>query len=380
MKCIVNGRILMPDGIIDRKVLCFDERILEIATRPPEDAQIVDAKGGYVAPGLIDLHCHGFNGWDTSHASVEELRKMCAWNVRNGVTGWLPTTATLEWGTLERCFASVRQAMRESVLPGWEGAQVLGCHAEGPFINAKRRGAMLGEHILKPNIAMLRPWADVIRLITVAPELDGAIAFIRAARHMGLYVSMGHSDATADQGFAGIEAGATQLTHTFNAMPELNHRDPGLIGAAMNDDQVYCELIADTIHVSPLLFPIMARLKSHRLVLVTDSMQLAGLPDGEYELLGRRISVEADKCRLSDGTIAGSTLTMDRAVRNFVHHAGIPLWRAVNMASLYPARAIRVDDHKGALQRGKDADIIIADGDFNIHATFVRGECVYKKI
>ena len=379
MKCIVNGRILMPDGIIDRKVLCFDERIVDIVTQPQMGAEVIDAKGNYVAPGLIDVHCHGFNGWDAAHGSAEELRKMSAWNVRNGVTSWLPTTPTLEWGELERSFAAIRQVMKESASPGWTGAQVLGCHAEGPFISEKRRGAMRAQYILKPDIDRIRPWADTIRLITVAPELEGATEFIRAARQLGIVVSMGHSDATAEQAFAGIEAGATHLTHTFNAMPELNHRDPGLIGAAMNDDQVYCELIADNIHVSHLLFPIMAQLKSHRLVLVTDSIHLAGLPEGTYELMDVKMKVDADQCRLLDGTIVGSMLTMDRAVRNFVQYSGIPLWRAVNMASLYPARTIRVDDRKGALQRGKDADIVIADKDFNIRATFVRGECVYKK-
>ena len=379
MKCIVNGRILMPDGIIDRRVLCFDERIVDIATEPPLVAQVIDARGNYVLPGLIDVHCHGFNGWDASHASLEEIRKMCAWNVQSGVTGWLPTTATLEWGALTRSFQAIRQAMRACAKADWAGSQVLGCHAEGPFINEKRRGAMLGQYILKPDINRIRPWADVIRLITVAPEVEGAIAFIRAARRMGIVVSMGHSDATAEQGVAGIDAGATHLTHTFNAMRDLNHRDPGLIGAAMNDDRVYCELIADTVHVSPLLFPIMARLKSHHLVLVTDSIQLAGLPEGAYDVMGGRYVVDANRCRTPEGTIAGSVLTMDRAVRNFARYSGIPLWRVVNMASLYPARSIRVDDRKGTLQRGKDADIVIADRDFNIRATYVRGECAYKK-
>lgn len=378
VKCIVNGRILMPDSVIDGKALVFDDRIEDITVKPPEGAERIDARGGYVAPGLIDVHCHGFNGWDTCQASTNELESMCAYKVRSGVTGWLPTTFSMPWPDLERCFGAVREVMQRSADADWRGARVLGCHSEGPFINPRRPGAQFSEYTQKPSVKKLKPWADVVRLITVAPELDGAEGFIREARRLGVRVSMGHSEATAEQAMVGIEAGATHVTHAFNAMPPLNHRDPGLIGAALNDDRVYCELIADGIHVNPLLFPIMAKMKPHRLVLVTDSVLCAGLPNGVYELLGRKVFVDGTRCMLADGTIAGSLLTLDRAVRNFVQYAGIPLWRAVNMASLYPARAIGVDDRKGALQRGKDADIIIADKDFNVQATFVGGRCVFR--
>ena len=379
MKSIVNGRILIPDGVIDQKVLTFDQRIAEIASEPPEEAEIIDAKDCYVAPGLIDVHCHGFMGWDTSRASVSDLKSMCAHLVRSGVTSWLPTTLTLPWPELEKCFAAIREVMRESALPEWRGgAQVLGCHAEGPFISPRRKGAQCEAYIQRPEARRIKPWASVIRLITVAPEVDGALDFIRAAKRLGIAVSMGHSDATAEQAFAAIEAGVTHVTHTFNAMAPLNHHSPGLVGAALNDDRVYCELIADGLHVSPLLLPLLARLKLHRLVLITDSIQSAGLPDGVYDQLGVQIRMEGECCRLMDGTIAGSTLTMDKAVRNFVRYSGIPVWRAVNMASLYPARAIGMDSRKGALQRGKDADIVIADRHFNVRATFVGGECVYR--
>ena len=269
MKSIVNGRILIPDGVIDQKVLTFDQRIAEIASEPPEEAEIIDAKGCYVAPGLIDVHCHGFMGWDTSRADLSDLRNMCAHLVRNGVTSWLPTTLTLPWPELEKCFTAIREVMRESALPEWRGgAQVLGCHAEGPFISPRRKGAQREEYIQRPDPRRIKPWASVIRLITVAPEVDGALDFIRAARRMGIAVSMGHSDATAEQAFAAIEAGVTHVTHTFNAMAPLNHHNPGLVGAALNDDRVYCELIADGLHVSPLMLPLMARLKLHRLVLM----------------------------------------------------------------------------------------------------------------
>ena len=377
MKCIVNGRILMPDGLLDGRALVFDRRILAIADAAPEGAEVIDAGGSYVSPGLIDVHCHGLMGGDASHGSLQELRQMSRHKAESGVTSWLPTTMTLGWPALEKCFAAIRQAMAESAEPGWGGAQVLGCHAEGPFINPKRKGAQAEANIQEPDIEKLRPWAGVVRLMTVVPEMPGALPFIREAAKLGVTVSMGHSDATAEQAMAGIEAGARHVTHTFNAMPPLNHRQPGLIGAALNDERVYCELIADTFHVSPLLFPLMAKLVPHRLTLITDALQCAGLPDGEYDLLGERVTLNGIQCRLPDGTIAGSVLTLDAAVRNFVKYAGVPLWRAVNMASLYPARSIRADERKGALQVGRDADILIADPDFHIKRTFVAGVPVY---
>ena len=373
MKCILNGRILMPDGILDGKALVFDQTIRDIADAAPEGAEVIDAGGGYVSPGLIDVHCHGLMGGDASHGSLQELRQMSVHKAESGVTAWLPTTMTLSWPTLEKCFAAIRQAMADSLTPDWGGAQVLGCHAEGPFINPKRKGAQAEQNIQAPDIEKLRPWADVVRLMTVAPEMPGALAFIRAAAELGVRISMGHSDATAEQAMAGIEAGARHVTHTFNAMPPLNHRQPGVIGAALSDDRVYCELICDTFHVSPMLFSVMARLKPEHLVLITDSIQAAGLPDGEHDQLGVKVIVDGIRCRFPDGTIAGSALTMDRAVRNFARYTGLPLWQVVNMASLNPARSIGVDARKGSLEPGKDADVLITDPDFNVQATFVRG-------
>ena len=377
MKCIINGTILLKDGELTGKALVFDDKIRAIADVPPGDAEVIDACGGYVSPGLIDVHCHGFMGWDASHGDLEELQQMSRRAARTGVTAWLPTTMTLDWPTLERCFAAIRRAQADSLAPDWRGAQVLGAHAEGPFISPKRKGAQAEACIQRPDAEKLRPWADVIRLMTLAPELDGAIDCIRAAREMGIAVSMGHTDATFDQARAGIEAGVTHATHTFNAMPPLNHREPGVVGAALSDGRVYCELICDTFHVHPALFGLMARQKPDRLVLITDSIAVAGLPDGPHDQMGATVIVDGIRCRFPDGTIAGSALTLDRAVRNFREHTGLPLWQVVNMAALHPAMSIGVDAAKGSLDPGKDADILITDPDFNVRATFVRGIRVF---
>ncbi len=378
MKYIINGTLLLPDGEITGAALAVDGgRIAGIAKEVPANAEVIDAACGYVSPGLIDVHCHGFMGWDTSNGSLDELREMSRQAARWGTTSWLPTTMTLDWPVLEKCFSAIRAARDESLTDGWRGAQVLGCHAEGPFINMKKKGAQAGGSIQAPDIEKLRPWADVVKLMTVAPEVDGALDFIRAASALGVVISMGHTAATAEEALAGVDAGVTHATHTFNAMTPMTHREPGVAGAALVDGRVYCELIADTFHVSPLLFPLMAKQKGDRLVLITDSIREAHLPDGPHDRDGQTIVVSGIRLRFPNGTIAGSALTMDRAVRNFREHTGLPLYEVVNMASLYPARSVGADTCKGSLERGKDADFLITDADFNVRATFVRGERVY---
>ena len=378
MKCIVNGTLLLPNGEVAGRALAFEGgRIAGILDAPVPGAQIIDAKGGYVSPGLVDVHIHGFMGMDASNGDLGELRAMSRKLARWGTTSWLPTTMTLRWPMLEKCFDAIRRAMSDSLSEEWRGAQVLGCHAEGPFINPAKKGAQDGDAIQRPDFDRLKPWTDVVRLMTVAPEVDDALPFIRRAAETGVTLSMGHTAATAAEALAGFDAGITHATHTFNAMPPLNHREPGAVGAALSDDRVYCELIADTFHVSPLLYGLMARQKGDRLVLITDSIQVAHLPDGPHDQSGQTVIVDGIRCRFPDGTIAGSSLTMDRAVRNFRRHTGLPLWQVVNMASLYPARSVGAETFKGSLEPGKDADILITDGDFNVLRTWVRGECVF---
>ncbi|MBQ3269067.1 MAG: N-acetylglucosamine-6-phosphate deacetylase [Clostridia bacterium] len=380
MNYIINGTILLPDGPVAGKALAFEGgRIVGLVDAPPAGADIIDAAGGIVAPGLVDVHIHGFMGWDASNGSLDELRAMSRQLARWGTTAWLPTTMTLPWPTLETCFAAVRAAMAQSDAADWNGARVLGCHAEGPFISAKKKGAQLESAIQRPDLEKLRPWTDVVRLMTVAPEVEGALSFIRGAAALGITLSMGHTDATAAQALAGVEAGVTHATHTFNAMTPLNHREPGVVGAALADDRVYCELIADTFHVDPMLFGLMARQKGEKLVLITDSIQVAHLLDGPHDQSGQTVIVDGIRCRFPDGTIAGSALTLDRAVRNFKKHTGLPLCEVVNMASLYPARSVGVDGCKGSLEPGKDADILIADRDFNVQRTFVGGREIARE-
>ena len=345
MKCIVNGKIIMPDDVIDDRALLFDKIIRGFTDVVPDGAEVIDAEGGYVSPGLVDVH-----GCDASHASLDELQEMSRQAVRFGVTSWLPTTMALDWPMLEQCFEAIRQAQHKSRFPYWRGAQVLGAHAEGPFISPKFKQAEAG--IQRPDAEKLRPWADVIKLMTIAPELNGALDCIREARKMGITLSMGHTDATYEQAKAGIEAGITCVTNIFDGMPPMNRREPGAIGAALETNRIYCELICDPHHVHPAFFRVLAQEKRNRLVLISDTVPYLSHESHEQ---------------------FSSTLTLDHAVRNFIRHTGIPLWRVVNMASLNPARSIGVDNVKGSLNQNKDADILITDEYFNVRATYVRG-------
>ena len=375
MQAIINGKILLPDGEIAGKALVFDHQIRGLCDAPPADCQVFDAQGLYVSPGFVDVHIHGYLGADVSDGDENGLRALARGILRNGVTSFLPTTMTVSWEELERAFDVIRAFMAESAAPGFDGAQALGCHAEGPFINPNKKGAQAESAIIAPDADKLLAHADIIRLVTIAPEMPGAVDCIRAVRG-SMRVSIGHTDASYDQAMAGLAAGADHFTHTFNAMTGLSHRAPGVVGAALSSD-AYCELIADTFHVHPAVFRILRRCKGDRLVLITDCTRAGGLADGEYTLGGQPIYVHGIECRLADGTIAGSVLRMNEAVRNYRDHTGAPMHEAVRCASLNPARSIGVDGRKGSLEPGKDADILLLDGDCQVRGAWGRGTLLF---
>lgn len=380
MKAIVGGRILLPDGEVSGKALLFDEVIRGIVDEKDVHAdEIMDAQGAYVSPGMVDVHIHGYQGEDASDASQNGLRRMARALLSNGVTSFLPTTMTVDWATLEACFQGIRSLMQESAAADFDGAQILGCHAEGPFINPQRKGAQAAEAILLPDAAKVLPYRDVIRVMTYAPESTGADAFAREIREKSdIRLSIGHTAATYDQAKKAVALGASRVTHTFNAMTGLHHRDPGVVGAALTE-AVYCELIADTFHVHPGLFSLMHAAKGDHLVLITDCTRAGGLADGEYTLGGQPIFVRGIECRLKDGTIAGSVLKMNDAVRNFRDHAGVSMAQAVRAASLNTAASAGLEARKGSLEVGKDADIVLMDEACRVQRTFVRGVCKWQQ-
>ena len=375
MKALVNGRILLPDRELQGQALLFDRTILGVADTPPEGAEILDAGGNYISPGFVDVHIHGYLGADASDGDRDGLLTMARGIARNGVTSFLPTTMTVPRADLTRALETIRAAREETRSPDFPGAEILGCHAEGPFINPKRKGAQSEDAILPPDADLMLPWADVIRLITLAPEMPGALDCIRTLSPR-MAVSVGHTDADYDTAAAAVRAGANHFTHLFNAMTGLGHRQPGVVGAALTGTG-WCELIADTFHVHPALFSLLRAAAGDRLTLITDCTRAGGLGDGQYTLGGQPIFVEGIACRLADGTIAGSVLKMNEAVRNYRDFAPAPMYEAVACASLHPAASIGVDDRKGSLLPGRDADILLLDDRCNVLAGWKAGRSAF---
>ncbi len=378
MKYIKNGKVILPDGILENVVLAYDSKICGITdlNEIPADAEVIDANGGYIAPGLVDIHIHGYLGEDTSDGSADGIYKMANGVMKNGVTSFCPTTMTVSMDEINASLNVVRSLKEKS--KAWDGAEILGVNLEGPFINPKKKGAQAETHIKKPDAQFVIDNADIICLATMAPEMEGGCEAISEIREKcDVVVSIGHTDASFEETLKGIDAGATHITHLFNAQTPLHHRNPGVVGAALLKN-VTTELIADTFHVHKGVFELLARVKGDDLVLITDCTRAGGMPDGEYTLGGQPIFVKGVQCLLEDGTIAGSVLKLNNAVKNFRDNTELPFWKVVAAASLAPARAIGLDNRKGSLEAGKDADIIITDADFNILKTIIGGELKYE--
>ena len=378
MRAIINGKIVLSDRLEENSVLLFDEKITGIVpmNELPADAEIIDAQGNYIIPGLIDMHIHGYLGEDASDGSFEGIRTMAEGVAKNGVTSFLPTTMTVSYEELRAAFAQIRRAMDQSKTADWQGAQVLGVNAEGPFINPSKKGAQAAENIRRGDAEFLKENLDIIRVFTIAPEMEGNMETIAEMNGKTL-ISMGHTGATCEQAMSAFDAGVRHVTHLFNAQTPLMHRDPGVVGAALCDDRVSTELIADCFHVSARLFPLVSRMKGDKLVLITDCTRAGGLADGEYTLGGQPIFVKGIECRLADGTIAGSVLKLNNAVKNLLDNSSLSVWDAVNAASLNPAKRIGVDASKGSIETGKDADLVICDKDFAVCRTIIAGRDVY---
>ena len=379
MKAIINGKIILKDRIVEGSALLYSSVIEGIVPlgSVPADAEIIDAKGGYVAPGLIDMHIHGYLGKDVCDGEEESIRTISKGLLANGVTGYLPTTMTVDMKVIRKALEVCRSLKEES--KDWDGSVILGCHAEGPFISESKKGAQDAKYILKPDAAFVKEYADIIKSITLAPETDeNDFAAIREiTRDTDVLISMGHTSADYETAMASVNAGVKHVTHLFNAMTPLQHRAPGVVTAAMNSD-ISCELIVDTFHVDASLYDLLWKLKGRKLCFITDCLPAGGLPEGEYTLGGAKIIYRGIVCHLEDGTVAGSVLHLNKGVWNVYTNSDIPLYECVNCASLNPAAALGLDRTKGSLEIGKDADIIITDSEFNVEKTIIGGKIKYE--
>jgi N-acetylglucosamine-6-phosphate deacetylase len=378
---ITNAKIITPERSIERGwLLARDGKIATIGVQnPPElnDTPVFDANGLTLLPGFIDIHVHGAVGADTMDADPESLQKMAAFFAKQGVTGFTPTTLT---DSHERTLAAL-QTIKSMMNTPHEGAAILGCHLEGPYLNLEKSGAQNTQYIRRADRAEATAYLDigVIRLLALAPEFEENHWLIEECVRRGITVSVAHTSATYQQMQNAIAMGINHATHTYNAMTGLHHREPGVLGAVMESNDVRCELIADNIHVHPAAMNVLWRAKGKdKLVLITDSMQAAGMPDGTYKIGDYDATVANGSATLANGTLAGSIITMQKAVRNFMLATGESLENIWQVMSLNPARAIHLAQRKGSLEVGKDADMVLVNHDIDVCLTVVGGKVVYN--
>lgn len=378
MKAIQNGILILPDErgrftAQTEHILCYDERITRIVPAAEFTAEgvdeVIDAAGAYVAPGFLNVHIHGCDGADTMDEDANALTRLAAFQAKTGVTSFLPTTMTCAYDAVERALDRIRRAMTEKP----HGARILGAHMEGPFISPAKKGAQDEQYILPPTFARIAPYRDVIKIITVAPEMIVEDDFIESCCKSGIIVSLGHTAADYETACAAIASGASHITHLCNAMTGLNHRKPGMLGAALDTD-ANCELIVDNVHVHPAMQRIIyAAKRGAHIIPITDSMRACGLSDGISELGGQKVYVKGTLATLADGTIAGSVLCMNDGLRILRENLGIAIPAIVEMATRTPAEELNVYDRLGSLTVGKYADIAIFDEEFRIRRTIVGG-------
>jgi N-acetylglucosamine-6-phosphate deacetylase len=391
MIVLCANRLYTPaEEIHDPLVFIEDGLISAVSSRAqqeiPKRANVVDltnegANDGdsILAPGFVDIHMHGGAGLDVMRASLTELPHLNRFLTTHGVTGYFPTTvaAPLDQtcAALERLADAIEETQASRAGNGIE-AQPLGIHLEGPFLSHQRRGVHPPQYLVEPTLQVFdRLWQAArghVRMMTIAPELPGALEVIAEAARRKVLVSIGHSDAVLEAARAGVDAGARHATHTFNAMRPLDHRDPGILAEVLTDGRISADIIVDGIHVMPEVVQLFLLAKGlDRAVLITDAMAAAGMPDGTYQLGPIQVEVKDGKCT-ADGKLAGSVLTMDRAVRNITQFAGWSLQHAVRAATLNPARAAGLRQH-GQIVPGAEANLVVLSPDGEVRQTFVRG-------
>lgn len=373
MFALEAGTVFTPTKILkDTYIMVNNGKIVRLTKTLPKNFEKVDSyEKCIIAPGFVDIHTHGGFGFDIMCSNVNDIRKLIGMLPKTGVTSFTPSTITDSFENLKlfsEKFSSIGYV---------KGSEIIGIHFEGPYINIKMAGAQSKTYIRAPSVEEVNVltsfFNNVRKRVTVAPEVEGGIDFIKTLNGLKVIVSIGHTEASYHQTLQAFFAGARIVTHIFNRMKSFHHREPGAVGAALIYPNVYVETILDMVHLHPATVELVYRCKgSKKTVLVTDAVAGAGLGDGTFKLGSTEITVVGGVPRLPDGTLAGSTLTMDKAVKNAVK-IGIPFIKALEMATLTPCKAMMVRE-KGRIVEGNDADLIVLDKDLNVVATYLKGE------
>lgn len=376
---IKNCNIIFIDKIEKGSVLIENGKIKEINPTTPYEGETIDANGLYLSPGFIDVHIHGSAGYDTMDGTFKAINEIAKAIAKHGTTSFTPTTMTV---ASEDILQSMK-VIKEAKLNGTDGANVLGAHLEGPFISPKAIGAQNPKYVLAPSIEnfnkIVEDYEDAVVSITLAPEVDGAEELIKYLSDKSIKVSMGHTKATYEEAMNGINCGCSHATHLFNAMTGFAHREPGVVGAVF-DSPITTETISDGIHISyPSLRTAYKVKGTDKVLLITDAMMACSMPDGMYSLGGQDVVVKNGAARLKDGTLAGSILTLDKAVKNVYNNSNYDLFEVVKMATYNAAKHCKVENKKGLIKEGYDADLLLFDKDIDIKHVIINGKLNYSK-
>jgi N-acetylglucosamine-6-phosphate deacetylase len=378
---LTAAKLFDGTGLLDHPVVMVEDgRIASIASRKdseiPAEASVVDYPGAILAPAFLDVHIHGAAGHDAMEATPEAIAAMGGFLAARGTGSFLAATVTAPLDATLRALSGLAKLAARP--PAQAQARLLGIHLEGPFLSHAKRGVHPPQYLLAPDIALFDRLFEAaegnIRLMTLAPELRGAVELTAHATARGVRVSLGHSDATAAQAHTAIAAGAVSATHTFNAMRPLDHREPGILGVALTCDSLFAELISDGIHTAPELVKLWWRAKGpRRAILVTDAMSATGMPDGEYQLGGLTVQVASGRAT-AGGVLAGSVLTLDRALANFIAFTGAPLDQALRLLTANPAEMTGLASQAGSLAAGQPANLVAVDATGKLVASILNGQ------
>ena len=375
VKLITPYEVMTGHAVIIKKGKIVDILPQESVISDEYD-EIIDGKGYFLAPGFVDIHNHGNSGFDIMDATDDALNHIGAFHLKNGVTSYLGTVITSSYENIIKAIDNVANYKN-----GKDVSQILGIHLEGPFFAVEKKGAQPEIYIKKPDMEAMKKILEAskgkLKMVSIAPETEGALDVISYLKENEVSISMAHTTATYDEARKGVDHGITVATHIYNGMRTFSHREPGVVGLSLVDDRVYCEMIYDRIHLHDGAVKIVLKIKGpDKTILISDAMRAAGLKDGDYELGGQKVIVKGGAARLENGSLAGSTLNLHDAVYNLVNYLDVPIHEAVRMASLTPAKAIKVDKNKGSIEVGKDADLILIDKDINILETIIAGKAI----